>query len=329
MPLHRAAPVACNMLAQHMGGSGVRIILGGEGADEQFLGYDITKEALIACAPGAGRTPDATHARLARALFDTRQTRASDIDEILQFHGETRSGLGALFGPHLRRFESEPLDWFRDASSAAGEADSRLLGWILSQAPDIADWSPMDRAQWLDLHMFFIGYGMTCHGDRAGTGFQVETRFPFLDPELTRFAASLPNAWKLQDSHREKHILRSAYAEVLPPSLAERRKFGMRVPGAAALRRTRADDWVSDLLSDTNLARSDVVDPRAARRLVATVESFEGEVPHPFSHAYIHLLSVLLLEKRLVREYRIPDRDIDSILVKQIDGDRPELEVAA
>ncbi|MCA3503022.1 MAG: asparagine synthase (glutamine-hydrolyzing) [Rhodobacter sp.] len=324
MPIHRAAPVACSLLAEHVGQAGVRVLIGGEGADEQFLGYDIAKEAAAL----AARSIDDAGARLTAAINDTLHTTAISGDQILQFHRNARPGASDLFGAHFRRFEAEPLGWLPEVAGDALVADRRLEEWALGQAHDLHTWDPVRRTQWLDIHTFFIGYAMPCHGDRAGARFNVESRYPFLDPNVTAFAARLPREWKLKDGAREKHILREAFSAELPRAIADRPKFGMRIPGAAALRPTKADDWISHLLSPDNLARSSIVDPTGVRELVARVTAYPGEVPHPDSHAYLHVLSSLLLEDRLVRTYRPPAVDIDSILVKAIDGCAAPLQAA-
>lgn len=317
MILFKAAPVACGMLAKHVGASGVRIVLGGEGADEQFLGYDITKEAAFL---QRGLDADAC-ARLMAAFTDMRHTSSEQGDEVLRFHRLQRGLPGAVLGAHLRRFEGEPLDWMAQPTPGAPSAEERLLGWIRGQAPGFDGWSHVERTQWLDIHTLFIGYGMPCHGDRPGAGFGVETRFPFTDPTITRLAARLPQDWKLHEGVREKHILREAFAADLPAEIANRPKFAMRLPGAGAMRRTGADDWVAEVLGEASFRSSAIVAPEAARQLVARVEAFPGDVPYPYSHQYLKLLSALLLERTFVREFKVPDVDVDRIMFKRVRGD--------
>jgi len=318
MPLHRTAPVACGMLAAHVGAAGVRIVLGGEGADEVFLGYDITKEAAVLDRhPPGGRGPGAAIAAVLGDLKFTSNDTATSLDEFYSGHGPAPA-----LGPHLRRFEAEPMaSLLIGADGGTAAADERLRRWVASQAPDFSRWSQVDRAQWLDIHTLFIGYGMTCHGDRPGTGCGVETRFPFLDPSVLALAAQMPQEWKLDGAFREKHVLREAYRPSLPPSIVDRPKFGMRIPGAAALRRDGSDDWVGAILSTDSLRNSSVLDTAAVRQLLDRVERPTESVAYPDSHAYLQVLSILLLEEKLVRGFRVPEVDIDPILFKEIDGE--------
>lgn len=59
--------------------------------------------------------------------------------------------------------------------------------------------------------------------DRASMGHRVETRVPFLDPELVKLAMRLPMTMKVRDG-TEKWILRRAFAGQLPGYVARRPK---------------------------------------------------------------------------------------------------------
>jgi asparagine synthase (glutamine-hydrolysing) len=57
----------------------------------------------------------------------------------------------------------------------------------------------------------------------------LEARSPFLDHELMEMSARLPTHWKVK-GQRTKWILRELFADLLPPSVAERGKAGFGVP---------------------------------------------------------------------------------------------------
>lgn len=321
VPLHRTAPVACGMLAEHVGAAGVRIVLGGEGADELFLGYDIVKEASVVDQWLSDHQSDKASRQLDAALDDLRFTSTMSGRDIMSFYQARAGAGGLLFGPHLRRFEAEGLERLVASREGPAEADARLSSWILGQVPDFARWGALERTQWLDIHTLFIGYGMTCHGDRPGTGCGVETRFPFLDRAVVRLASRIPRHWKMPSLSGGKHILREAYRPVLPAEVIDRPKFGMRTPGARVLLRNETDDWVRAVLSPESVHASSVLRPDAVLDFVTKVERREGEMNYPDTHAYLHLLSILLMEEIFIRGFSVPDADIDRILRKQIDGE--------
>jgi asparagine synthase (glutamine-hydrolysing) len=321
MPLRRTAPVACGMLAEHIGAAGYRIVLGGEGADEIFLGYDIIKEACVVQQCLSAGSFQGAGDRLGGALSDLWYSSTASGEDIMAFHAARAGRPGLLPGPHLRRFEAERACTYIASAHGQAGADERLSAWILSQAPDFARWDLVDQTQWLDIHTLFTGYGMTCHGDRPGTGCGVETRFPFLDRRVIAYAARLPRHWKLAGLDRGKHILREAYRDLLPADVIDRPKFGMRTPGATAMLPGGADDWVSDVLSPASVRASSVLREDAVTDLVARLGRAGGGISSTDSHAYLHVLSILLLEEIFVRNFRVPDTDIDRIMFKRVNGE--------
>lgn len=317
-PLHFTAPVAYGVLAEQVGLAGVRVILGGEGADELLAGYDIAKEATILerCLRQGSFAGAAEE--LAPTLNDMRYSDATKTTAIFQFYAD-RVNRDFTLGAHLRRFETEPVDQLIDAPGDVFDDHAVLLRRLRADFPDFDQRPAVDRSMLLDMHTFLIGYGMTCLGDRAGTGFGVEGRYPFMDFNVVEYAASLPIEWKLNGA-REKHILREAYADRLPREIVDRPKFGMRVPGSGALL-PDGDDWVSDVLAPATIRRVGFLVPDAVNQLVEKAKSATSRILYPFGDAYVHLLSVLLMEEFLIHDFQVPDVDIDRIMMRNIDGD--------
>ncbi|MDY7084952.1 MAG: asparagine synthase (glutamine-hydrolyzing) [Actinomycetota bacterium] len=319
--LHFGAPVGIEMLAEHVGRSGVRIVLGGEGADESFFGYDILKEAAVldSCLAG-GFTAERTE-QLRAGLDDVLLTDPTTPADILRFFRERAADEAPLFGAHLRRFESEVLPGLLAAEGGVADDDRRLAEFARSRVTGFDDLDMVGRSQWLDFQLFLSGYGMTCLADRPGAGCRIEARYPFVDRSVVEFAARLPRQWKLSAAGREKHILREAYADVLPAEIRDRPKFGARIPAAEHLVPTGTGDWVDELLTPARIRGCGVLDEHGVHRLLGRVRSAPGgRIPFPDSHAYLQLLSTLLLQDSLVDHYEVPDVDIDRILLREFDG---------
>lgn len=326
-PLHFTAPVAYGVMAEHVGQAGVRIILGGEGADELFAGYDVAKEATILerCLRGGSFAGAAEELEL--ALNDMRYSDATNAAAILRFYAD-RADRDFTLGAHLRRFETEPVDQLITAAGDVYDDHAVLLRRLRTEFPDFDQRPAIDRSMLVDMHTFLIGYGMTCLGDRAGTGYGVEGRYPFMDSHVVEYAAALPVDWKLNGA-RAKHILREAYSDRLPHGIVNRPKFGMRLPGAEALL-PDGDDWVAAVLSPASIKRVGFLVPEAVDRLVDRVTGSQSpRVPYPFGDAYVHLLSVLLMEEFLIHDFQVPEVDIDRIMMRDIDGDHDPVGTAA
>jgi asparagine synthase (glutamine-hydrolysing) len=319
--LHFCAPVASEMLAEHVGRAGVRIVLGGEGADESFFGYDILKEATVLDSCLAGGFTAEQESLLGGGLNDVLHTDPVAPADILRFFEERSGSGGPVLGAHLRRFESELLPGLLAAGDGVTDDDRRLAEFARSQVTGFDDLDAVGRSQLFDFLTLLSGYGMTCLADRPGAGCRIEARYPFVDRSVVAFAAGLPREWKLRGLTREKHILREAYADVLPAEIRDRPKFGMRVPGAEHLLPTGTGDWVDELLSPRRVRNCDVLDAPGVLRLVEHVKSFRGgQVPFPYNHAYLQVLSTLSLQDSMVDDFEVPELDIDRILLREFDG---------
>lgn len=82
--------------------------------------------------------------------------------------------------------------------------------------------------------------------DRAAMAISLETRVPFLDPNVIRFAASLPLHMKIRDGSN-KWILKQILYKHIPKNLIDRPKMGFSVPLDQWLRGP-LKDWAERLL---------------------------------------------------------------------------------
>jgi asparagine synthase (glutamine-hydrolysing) len=83
--------------------------------------------------------------------------------------------------------------------------------------------------------------------DRSSMAYGLESRVPFLDHELVEFAAGLPLEYKLDWKLHAKHVLKDAYADVLPRYITHRRKAGFGMPLRTLLSRPELLDKLMPL----------------------------------------------------------------------------------
>ena len=83
-------------------------------------------------------------------------------------------------------------------------------------------------------------------GDRMSMAASLEARMPFMDVELSTFAAKLPDKLRVSGT-RTKVVLRKSMEGILPKRIISRSKIGFRVPVREWFREDLSD-WLEDLL---------------------------------------------------------------------------------
>lgn len=112
--------------------------------------------------------------------------------------------------------------------------------------------------------------------DRMSMAHALEVRNPFLDHRVVEFACRLPLSLKLKGS-TQKHILRQAFSDLLPPSLQKRSKHGFAVPLGRWFRTTLSTAFKDTVLDTT---ATDFINRDAA--LALWNEHQTGRIDHGF-----------------------------------------------
>lgn len=129
-------------------------------------------------------------------------------------------------------------------------------------------WSVLEQATAFDA-LRYLPDDILVKVDRAAMSHSLETRIPLLDPDIARFAWSLPDDLRLMNGQR-KGVLKAVLGRYAPQPLWDRPKRGFGVPAADWLRgpfRTLA----GDLFARSALERQGVLDADA---VIAVWEDF-------------------------------------------------------
>lgn len=264
-PLLRAAPAPLFLLSKLVRENGYKVVVTGEGADEVLAGYDIFREARVRMF--WSRDPSSQlRARAAELLYPWMVRSPSQAPAFARgFFGRNLDPLDPAMS-HRPRWDSTSVlksMLVRGHDGIPGDPAEALL----ADLPDEAQrWDPLARAQWLEMRTLLAGYILASQGDRMLMAHSVEGRFPFLDRDVVEFSNALPARHKLLGLE-EKHILKRAFADLVPQEVLYRAKQPYRAPDAAAFFASGTPDWLDDVVSPQALADAGVFQPAQVGRL--------------------------------------------------------------
>ncbi len=293
-PVLRTAPAPLFALSKLVRERDYKVVLTGEGADEVFAGYDIFKEAKLRrfCArqPGSQVRP-----LLFRRLYPYLPGLQNQSQAYLEAFFKV--GAGSTDDPlysHLPRFRTAggTKRFFSHDLKAELKGYDALEELRDSLPAAFGRWHPLSQAQYLEAGLLLPGYILSSQGDRMAMANSVEGRFPFLDHRLVEFAATIPPELKILGL-REKHILRRAMRDLLPPEIGNRPKQPYRAPDSPSFTGPAAPSYVDEVLSPQGLAETGYFNPRAVAQLRAKC-SAGSQIGFRDNMAFVGILSTQL-----------------------------------
>lgn len=317
-PLLRSAPIPMYLLSQHVREHDMKVVLTGEGADEFLGGYNIFKEDKVR--RFWAREPESS---LRPLLLNKLYGYVGGLDEA----GSMRR---RFFARHLTEVDrldySHLLRWANSSSLHrlfSGELRDRLDGYEprdeinsrLATHPRYSTWTPLARAQYLEVTLFMSGYLLSSQGDRMLMAHSVEGRFPFLDHRVIEWAALMPPRLKLRGLV-EKWALKEAARPYVPASAIERPKQPYRAPIRDLLVGNHAS-WVAEVANSRAVADAGVFAPAAVERLFEKARRIPT-LSERDNMALMAVVSTQLLHELFVR--RSPEPDRKAVIKKRVIG---------
>jgi len=286
-------------LVSQMARSEVKVCLTGDGADEMFGGY-VRYPGVLRLWNLARQTPGRRLA--ARAL---ERAPLPLIEGAMSWLGPLAQGYasrGAL-GPSVRR----AARWLQ-ADTRADLFEATMTFWpgegpMARGGPvEAASWRPpspdfdndIEPMLWRDAVDYLPG-DILAKVDRAAMAVGLETRAPFLDPDVVSVAWRAPPEMKVS-GQVTKWMVRRVLGRYLPPELWERPKVGFSVPLHGWLTGgLRA--WALDLLDPAILRRQGILEPAKVEAAWRGLEAGDSGLGPP-------IWSVLMLQSWLAARGR-------------------------
>jgi asparagine synthase (glutamine-hydrolysing) len=248
---------ACMFQAARLASGHVKVVLGGDGGDELFAGFDryvgaryIDMYSLMPLTlrrglmgPMLDRLPDSfTYKSLTQKLrwvhhLSLQATAAEQYAEATCFFRFTHEGKRALYSDHVWKELGG-----RNSTVAITEPFNH------AEADDL-----LDRMLYTDFVTRLPEHSLVLT-DRMSMAHGLEARSPFLDHELVEFLAKVPAKIKVQNN-QPKYLMRKLAANYLPAPILQREKQGFMLPIAYWFR-TNLFPLVSQMLEHSYFVKA-------------------------------------------------------------------------
>jgi asparagine synthase (glutamine-hydrolysing) len=207
--------------------AGVKVMLDGQGADEQLAGYHGSFPYYMSALRAAGQLT-----QLARTILERRRYHGSAMAPLIREYvlPLLSPAWATRIGKHFP--VSAPNPPTRDWLTGPAIREQGNPKGAFSLATELLDLPPVEDLSSLCLTLTYASnLQMLLHWeDRNSMAHSIEARVPFLDHPLVEFNLALGNDHKIVGGDT-KRILRRAMRGVLPPRVRQRRdKLGFSTP---------------------------------------------------------------------------------------------------
>ena len=193
----------------------VKVVLSGEGADELFGGYNIYREPFATSF--VSKLPSFIRTIFIKPLL------------MLPFNFYGKNYIYRSLTPLRDRYIGN-ANIFKKA-----EQDKLWKGSSTNASIDmypyfdvVKDQSDSRKMQYIDLNFWLPG-DILAKADKMTMAHSLELRVPFLDIEVAKLSARIPEIFKYKNG-TTKYILRKAFESILPKTTANRKKLGFPTP---------------------------------------------------------------------------------------------------
>ena len=212
---------------------GYKVCLTGEGSDEVFGGYAYFKLERIWRMLLAG----GEQARQGRVLWDRFKKLETPSEGILWSRSNHWRKLQLVFGyPSFQQMRAvdgtRGMKWIFTPEILDQTSYRTPYDYFLSEFPpeQLSQMDPFNATKLMTFNQL-VSYIIPCLGDRVEMANSVECRTPFLDRDLMEFVSTVDPSYFMDIDHlMEKRLLRTAFTDLLQPTMAKTHKYPFLSP---------------------------------------------------------------------------------------------------
>lgn len=218
----------------------VTVVLSGDGADEIFAGYITYKADKYL---GLAKPIPASLKKLMVTIGES----GSNGKKLNWKYKQKQFFNGALHSPEKAHYLWRQFFSPEERQVIMGDSMKDLINdtdpfYVFQKYYDrVKDLKPLDRNLYVD-GMTWLPDDILVKVDRATMFSSIESRSPYLDPELVTYAASLPPELKMKGM-QTKYILKRSLRKILPDFVLNKKKSGFNAPVGSWLGNTGSDEF--------------------------------------------------------------------------------------
>ncbi len=207
--------------------AGITVALSGQGGDELFGGYPSFRDVpkLVRLLSVLRRFPKGCRTSLLRLLmsFKSKAALAKALD--------IANSDGSVLSVYLHRRRTLANGQLQALGVVPSELDL-TFDFLPPTAVTSLETGTLSVEEQVGLleTKFYLGNMLLRDGDTNGMAHSLEIRVPFLDTRMLQLAFSLPGSVRMPASAPSKHLLRAAFADVLPTEVTRQKKQGFHLP---------------------------------------------------------------------------------------------------
>jgi asparagine synthase (glutamine-hydrolysing) len=268
------------LLVSRLARKSVSVVLGGDGGDELFGGYNrhtygAKLWSILNLMPPKLRNAVFSATQEKSIAFATNLLRCIPaLSDIPDLSGKLTKILGSMRSDSLNTFYDSLKTIWAEPNLVIGESRNEIIK-LSDRATEIKDVATI--MMMLDLKTYLPDDILT-KLDRASMAVSLEARSPLLDHRLVQFAQSLPINLKIRGTHG-KWIFRQVLHRYVPQKLVDRPKHGFGLPLGDWLRGPLRD-WAESSLSESRLIDDGFFNPELVRRTWLAHKNKEGNFEH-------------------------------------------------